>query len=307
MRTPLALAEPSDESRALAGLQVLVVDGTPGSRETLIETLSEEGATALGVGDADAALAALDRARAASASFTSVLLGVQTAGGDAVGIAERIVAADPGAAARLVALLPAGHAEQLSRLRALGVRHCLTKPARHADLLAALRAGRVAPRPVPVPAVAPPPTPRTVLVADDSAVNRAFIVRLLEKRGHRVVTVDDGRQAVAAVARERFDVVLMDVQMPVMDGLQATMAIRHREEADGGRVPIGALTAHDQPSDAERCRAAGMDAHLTKPPSVEALLRIVERPVEGTPTPADPRRDQSRRVRSAASGGPTRR
>jgi len=173
------------------------------------ETRTEEGATALAVGDADTALAALDRARSVSARFTGVL----------------------------------------------------------------------------PPAAAPPPTPRTVLVADDSAVNRAFIVRLLERRGHRVVTVDDGRQAVAAVARERFDLVLMDVQMPVMDGLQATMAIRQHEEMGGGRVSIIALTAHDQASDAERCRAAGMDAHLTKPPSVEELLRIVERPPEGNLRP----------------------
>jgi len=201
-------------------------------RTPLAETLTEDAASAPGVGDTDAALAALDRARAASARFTSVL----------------------------------------------------------------------------PPAVAPPPTPRTVLVADDSAVNRAFIVRLLEKRGHRVITVDDGRQAVAAVARERFDLVLMDVQMPVMDGLQATMAIRHREETGGGRVPIVALTAHDQPGDAERCRAAGMDAHLTKPPSVEELLRIVEHPLEANArTGAEPRRDQSRRMRSLASGGRTRR
>src|SRR5262249_28271064 len=156
-------------------------------------SLAEEGASPSGVSDADTALAALDRARAASARFTSVLL----------------------------------------------------------------------------PATAPAPTPRAVLVADDSAVNRAFIVRLLEKRGHRVITGDDGRQAVADVARGRVDLVLMDVQMPVMDGLQATMAIRHREETGGERVPIVALTAHDQPGDAERCRAAGMDAHLTKPPSVE--------------------------------------
>ncbi|HYV57771.1 MAG TPA: PAS domain S-box protein, partial [Candidatus Nitrosopolaris sp.] len=192
---------------------------------TMRTSLSEEGTSATGVGDADPALAALDRARAASARFTSVLL-----------------------------------------------------------------------------ATAPAPTPRTVLVADDSPVNRAFIVRLLEKRGHRVITVDDGRQAVAAVARERFDVVLMDVQMPVMDGLQATMAMRRREEEGGERVRIVALTAHDQPSDAERCRAAGVDAHLTKPPSVEELLQIVE----DAPTAAASS-DQSRRMRSLAAGRPTRR
>ncbi len=115
-----------------------------------------------------------------------------------------------------------------------------------------------------------------VLLAEDNAVNRKVAVRLLEKRGHTVVAVEDGRQALQALDRERFDVVLMDVQMPEMDGFEAAAAIRARERAEGGHVPIVALTAHAMKGDRERCLDAGMDAYLAKPVSSEELFATLE-------------------------------
>ena len=118
-----------------------------------------------------------------------------------------------------------------------------------------------------------------VLVAEDNLVNRKLVTRLLQKRGHRVTAVENGRAAVAALAHRRqnaFDVVLMDVQMPEMNGLEATAAIRQHEAAGGGHVPIVALTAHAMQGDRERCLAAGMDAYLAKPIDVEEMIATVE-------------------------------
>src|SRR5439155_156321 len=123
----------------------------------------------------------------------------------------------------------------------------------------------------PRPVVATSRTPLHVLLAVDNAVNRKVAVRLLQKRGHTVVAVEDGRQAVRALDRERFDVVLMDVQMPEMDGFEATAAVRARERVQGGHVPIVALTAHAMKGDRERCLAAGMDAYVSKPIEAEDL------------------------------------
>jgi PAS domain S-box-containing protein len=122
----------------------------------------------------------------------------------------------------------------------------------------------------------------TVLLADDSPTNRQLAARLLELRGHFVVAVEDGAEALLAVERDHFDVVLMDVQMPVMDGFEATRAIRARERETGTRLPIIALTAHAMERDRERCLAAGMDEYLSKPFRADELYTIIDSVV---PTP----------------------
>jgi CheY-like chemotaxis protein len=116
-----------------------------------------------------------------------------------------------------------------------------------------------------------------VLLAEDNAVNQRLAVRLLEKDGHAVQVVANGREAVAAVARERFDVVLLDVQMPEMDGLEAARQIRAREQAEGGHVPILAMTAHALKGDRERCLEAGMDDYVPKPIRARDLRAAVRR------------------------------
>jgi len=111
-----------------------------------------------------------------------------------------------------------------------------------------------------------------ILLAEDNEINRKVAIRLLEREGHDVVSVTDGRQAVAICRRERFDLILMDVQMPEMDGLEATAAIREMEKETGRRIPILAITAHAMKGDSERCRAAGMDGYVPKPIQAESLL-----------------------------------
>jgi CheY-like chemotaxis protein len=108
-------------------------------------------------------------------------------------------------------------------------------------------------------------------------VNRALIARLLEKRGHNVTHAADGREALEKLEKQKFDLVLMDLQMPVMGGLEATAAIREQEKSSGTHLPIIALTAAAIKGDEERCLAAGMDAYLSKPIDVQKLLSVVER------------------------------
>ena len=120
-----------------------------------------------------------------------------------------------------------------------------------------------------------------VLLAEDNAINQKVATRMLTKAGHAVIVAADGRAALDLVTREAFDVVLMDIQMPEMDGLQATAAIRAREAGGARRVPIVALTAHAMKGDRERCLAAGMDAYVSKPVRGDELLATLASVVQG--------------------------
>jgi CheY-like chemotaxis protein len=146
-----------------------------------------------------------------------------------------------------------------------------------------------APRPV-APAPPPPAPALRILVAEDNLVNQALVRGLLLRQGHTVTVVANGREAVEANERESFDVVLMDVSMPEMDGLEATALIRRREATRGGRVPIVAMTAHAMKGDRERCLESGMDAYLAKPLSAaelwETLAQLAEARKLGASPPA---------------------
>ncbi|MFV2067979.1 MAG: response regulator [Pirellulales bacterium] len=126
-----------------------------------------------------------------------------------------------------------------------------------------------------------------VLLAEDSPVNQKVAVTLLEKWGHRVTVAGTGKRAVADLEQGTFDLIIMDVQMPEMDGLEATTAIRQRERSTGEHIPIVALTAHAMKGDRQRCLAAGMDAYVTKPVHTEELFDVIEQ-ITGGSTPHDP-------------------
>jgi CheY-like chemotaxis protein len=116
-----------------------------------------------------------------------------------------------------------------------------------------------------------------ILLAEDNRVNQVLAVRLLEKRGHEVTVAENGEEALEALDRQVFDLVLMDVQMPEMDGLQATVAIRRGEMKSGKHIPIIAMTAHAMAGDKERCLEAGMDEYMTKPILPDLLVDILKR------------------------------
>jgi CheY-like chemotaxis protein len=115
-----------------------------------------------------------------------------------------------------------------------------------------------------------------ILLAEDNPVNQRVAARLLEKRGHQVALAANGREALAWLDRERFDLILMDVQMPELDGIETTAVIREREQREGGRIPIVALTAHAMQGDRERCIDAGMDNYVNKPIDAVKFLEVVE-------------------------------
>jgi CheY-like chemotaxis protein len=116
-----------------------------------------------------------------------------------------------------------------------------------------------------------------ILLAEDTVINQRLVVRMLEKRGYSVVVVENGKQVLEAMEREPFDLVLMDVQMPEMDGFEATMAIREKERDAGEHIPIIAMTAHAMKGDRERCLEVGMDDYLSKPIQLDDILLVVEK------------------------------
>jgi CheY-like chemotaxis protein len=181
----------------------------------------------------------------------------------------------------------------LERIRHLGISLCLYKPVRRHELLLAIRRAMGAeemPPATPVSA-APPAAPRRslrILVAEDNRVNQIVITRIIEHLGHIAVVAINGREALARWAAQSFDLVLMDVQMPEMDGFTATAQIREAERCTGNRVLILAVTAHALQGDRERCLDAGMDGYITKPITAQQLADAIRAFFPGEPVaPAD--------------------
>jgi CheY-like chemotaxis protein len=191
-------------------------------------------------------------------------------------------------------LSSSGQSGERALCREIGIANHLTKPVDPRDLLSAI-ARTLARDHTPRAAIPEvmladnlPERRLHVLLAEDNAVNQRLAASLLERRGHRVTIAANGREALAAFDKQRFDVVLMDVQMPEMGGFDATAAIRKKEEATGGRVPIVAMTAHAMKGDRERCLAAGMDEYVTKPLDSRKLCTLVEALAGAALEPTEP-------------------
>jgi CheY-like chemotaxis protein len=167
----------------------------------------------------------------------------------------------------------------IPRCRALDIHNHVTKPVSRAELREAMARAinltGMAPR-VPEQETAACLRRLSILLAEDNPMNQKLATRLLEKRGHRITTVNNGREAVEALHEKDYDIVLMDVQMPEMDGWKATQAIRQMEQATGQHIPILALTAHAMKEYEELCYQAGMDGFLTKPLMPRQLYEAVE-------------------------------
>jgi CheY-like chemotaxis protein/HPt (histidine-containing phosphotransfer) domain-containing protein len=194
----------------------------------------------------------------------------------------------------LLMLSSAGRPEDAARCRLLGVATYLNKPIKQSELLDAILTARHEAAPDAEhhggPGAAPSagPRPLRLLLAEDNLVNQRLAVRLLEKAGHAVTVAGTGREALAALERESFDAVLMDVQMPEMGGLEAAGLIRQREQGTGRHVPLIAMTAHAMKGDRERCLAAGMDDYVGKPVRAQELYEALARSVAAGGAPSSP-------------------
>ncbi|MEP6960917.1 MAG: response regulator [Acidobacteriota bacterium] len=267
-------------------MAVLVVDDNLTNQIVLSETLAKWGMKSTVTDGGEAALAAIARALAEGAPYPLAILDVQMPAMDGFQLAE-IIRRDPrSSGTKLVMLTSIGERGDAARCKQLGIEGYLNKPIRVPDLLEAIRSvlGAGAPDPAASPVVVTRHSIREgrrhVLVAEDNAVNQRLAVRLLEKQGFTVVVAANGRLALEAIERESFDLVLMDVQMPEMDGFAATAAIRLKEKTSGGRLQVVAMTAHSMKGDLERCLAAGMDGYVSKPIQVAALTEAIDLALE---------------------------
>ena len=273
-------AEKSREVPSLCGKRVLIVDDNATNRRILVETVSRWGMIPVSASSASEALDILKEGASQAAAFPLVLSDVQMPEMDGYALLEKIREVWGVDAPAVVLLTSGGHGS--ARAQMLGARGYLTKPARQSDLrgalLRALDSGMAPGSGVTAPAGQLPRGESRhlrILVAEDNSVNQQLARRLLEKRGHTVVLADNGRDALALVDREAFDLVLMDVQMPGMDGFEATAEIRRREKTDGCHRIIVAMTAHAMKGVRERCLAHGMDDYIAKPIQTRELDQVL--------------------------------
>jgi len=269
---------------SLRGLPVLVVDDNCTNRRFLYEILAHWQMRPTAADGGMVAVSELKRAVMLGEPFPLILLDAQMPDMDGFVVAERIRQDPELSTATIMMLSSADLPGDVARCRALGVAVYLYKPIKQTELLDAVLAAlgaAVVPTRQPAAVVAPlgcaaSGGPRRILLAEDNVVNQKLIARLLEKRGHTVTVANDGREALAALNNQPFDVVLMDVQMPEMDGFEATAAIREGERVTGAHIQIIALTAHALKGDEQRCLHAGMDAYISKPVDAHTLVQLVE-------------------------------
>ena len=280
--------QPSHElSSAVRHLRALIVDDNATNRRILEEMVKDWGIRPVMETGAVPALAALQNAFDTGDPFHVVLTDALMPNHDGFELIRRIRSIPHFRELPLIMLTSASLPESRGRAEQAGATACLTKPVKHSELLTVLAhacAADTIPRP---PAseghgatVEPPTAPLRILAAEDNLTNQKLVATLLAQEGHTVVLVGNGREAVERTAEEAFDVVLMDVQMPEMDGFEAAAAIREREHGTSTHVPIVAMTAHAMAGDRERCLQAGMDTYISKPLRPDELLAAINRSVD---------------------------
>jgi two-component system sensor histidine kinase/response regulator len=287
-----------ESSRPLPHLPVLIIDDNAVNRRILHEQVARWGMIPTAVASGAAGLEALSLGAAGGHPFRLVLLDANMPDQDGFWVAEQMLLRPELAGATIMMLTSSGQYGDNTRCRELHIAAYLTKPINAGDLRdavgrllapAAGQAPTVAPLSarVAAPAATAPAIRRVhVLVAEDNIVNQRVALKLLTRRGHTVTVANNGREAMAALKSATFEVVLMDVQMPEMGGLEAAAAIRLGEEGTGRHQRIIAMTAHAMTGDRERCLAAGMDGYLSKPIDPRLLFAIVEQGPAAMPAPA---------------------
>jgi two-component system sensor histidine kinase/response regulator len=268
---------------SLRGLRVLVVDDNATNRRILTEMLTRWDMVPKAVSGGQAALEELEKAAGTGAPYPLVLLDGNMPGMDGFAVAEQIKERDQVAGASIMMLTSSARPGDRARCLELGVASYVSKPIKRSDLfdtitdVLASRPGKRIHR--PRPAVVPTTEGQRrlrVLVAEDNAVNQQVAMGFLDRAGHAAAVVSNGREVLATLAQHDFDLILMDLQMPELDGFETTAVIRGEERSTGAHIPIVALTAHVVKGDAERCIAAGMDGYVPKPLRARELFAAIE-------------------------------
>jgi len=266
----------------LSGKAVLVVDDNATSRRTLEAQLAAWHMQPILAADARTALELLAHAADAGRPFSLGVVDAQMPDTDGFTLIEEIRRDPRLARTALIVLTSVGQGGAAARCRELSVAAQLMKPVGRAELRQAiLQALMMEPRTKPQAQAVLQEAERRpclhVLLAEDNPINRMVAIRLLEKRGHEVAVAVNGREALEKLEHGSFDLVLMDVQMPEMDGLEATAALRDKEMTTGEHIPVIAMTAHAMQGDRERCLAAGMDGYVAKPFNARDTFATIER------------------------------
>jgi two-component system, sensor histidine kinase and response regulator len=274
----------------LRGVRVLVVDDNRTNRRILEGMLRRWEMKSKSVECGDEALVELSAGRKSSEAYALVLTDMHMPGMDGFTLIERIRQDPELSTATIMMLTSAGHRGDAERCKELGISAYLLKPIRQSELreaIARVLGGHDQGGAIPLVTryslqdARDPSEVLRILLAEDNVVNQRLATRLLEKRGHRVVVAANGREALEALEKETFDLVLMDVQMPEMDGMEATAEIRKKEKLAGGHQPVVALTAHAMKGDQERCLSVGMDGYLAKPIRPQELDDLLDRYLAG--------------------------
>jgi PAS domain S-box-containing protein len=284
-RFGLGSAKTKDQIRLddldLSGLKVLIVDDNATNRLVFQEMTSSWGFAPSEAADGKEALVKIREASDSGDPYRVILLDAQMPEMDGFQMAKEVKTGPYGEGVAIIMLTSMGLKGDAARCQELGISAYLHKPIKQSELLDAI-----------VIALGQPKMGTTtvitrftiqdarkrlnVLLAEDNMVNQKLAMRILEKRGHHVVAVSNGKEAIDKYEKEQFDLVLMDVQMPEVDGFEATQRIRQIEKQKGGHIPIVAMTAHAMKGDREKCLAAGMDEYVPKPIKTQELHNVIE-------------------------------
>ncbi len=291
----------SDLSAAiqLAGIRLVVVDDNITNRRILTDMLDGWGMLPAPAASGPEALDQLRRGVQRGQPFSMVLTDVHMPDMDGFELAARIHESSELTKTVILMLTSGDRGDDIARCKQLGISTYLTKPVRRAELRAALISALAGQNPRVHAGASSAGTSAQgvkagsslrILLTEDNVVNQRVALRILEKAGHRVAIAENGRVALRLLSEQPFDLILMDVQMPEMDGFEATALVRALEKRTGRHIPIIAMTAHAMAGDRERCIAAGMDSYLSKPVTASALLELVTQfgessPVETVPVP----------------------
>lgn len=278
---PIAKLSPL-ECTNLRNLPILVVDDNETNRRILDDMLANWGMKPTLAEGGEVALKAMKQAKANKNPFSVVLLDIQMPVMDGYTVVERIKQDPELSETKIIILSSSGQRDDIIRCRKLEIADRLTKPIKQSVLMKTImkvlgKSGQnadTASEKLPDKSAESEPALH-ILLAEDNLVNQKLAARMLEKKGHTVVIAGDGKEALSILNKRSFDIVLMDVQMPEMDGLSATAAIRKMERDTDNHIPVIAMTAHAMAGDRERCLEAGMDAYVSKPIKPSKLFEAI--------------------------------